>query len=107
MKQDFGKNYRIKSDKEFEGVLKKGERISGKKLVIFRRKSEGGLKFGIRVNRAVKGAKRNRVKRILREIFRKNKDKFDPNEKVVVLYSSDDQDVDYKGLLDEFCSLLR
>ena len=53
------------------------------------RSADGGQKFGIKIARGTKGAtKRNKIKRIIRETLRKNKDKFDPNEKVVVLLRS-------------------
>jgi ribonuclease P protein component len=107
MKEDFGRKLRIKSDKEFEDVLKRGGKIFGESLTIFRLSSKEGQKFGIRINRAIKGVKRNRVKRIIREILRKNKDKFGSNEKVVVLYRSEEIDVNYQKLLDEFHSLLK
>jgi len=107
MKEDFGRKLRIKSDKEFEEVLKKGGKTFGKNLTIVRLKADEGHKFGIRINRAIKGVKRNKIKRIIREILRKNKDKFGSNEKVVVLYRSKEIDVNYQKLLDEFHSLLK
>jgi len=107
MKEDFGKKLRIKSDKEFEEVLAKGGKTFGKNLTIVRLRADEGQKFGIRINRAIKGVKRNRIKRILREILRKNKDKFGSNEKMAVLYNSDKMDVKYQELLEEFQNLLR
>jgi ribonuclease P protein component len=107
MKEDFGKKLRIKSDKEFEEVLKEGGKTFGKNLTIVRLKADEGQKFGIRINRAIRGVKRNKIKRIIREILRKNKDKFGSNEKVVVLYRSEEIGVNYQKLLDEFHSLLK
>jgi len=107
--EGFSKKTRIKRDLEFEEVIKKGEKKVGKNLIIFRlKKQDSSLKFGIRVGKNVKDAvKRNRIKRILREILRKNKDKFSPQDMVVVLYRSSEADVGTEELLKEFCDLVR
>ena len=85
-------------------------------MVLYRLRSpDEGQKFGIKIARGTKGAiKRNKIKRIIRETLRKNKDKFDPNEKVVVLFRSPGKgmnrtshikEIDLDKLKCEFCTL--
>jgi ribonuclease P protein component len=92
MKGDCGfpKKIRVKKGSEFDQIIKEGSRKSGEYIVLYRlRSADGGQKFGIKIARGTKGAtKRNKIKRIIRETLRKNKDKFDPNEKVVILFRS-------------------
>jgi len=86
----FPKKIRVKKGSEFDQIIKEGSRRFGENLVLYRlRSSDEGQKFGIKIARGTKGAiKRNKIKRIVRETLRKNKERFDPNEKVVVLFRS-------------------
>lgn len=109
-KEGFPKKIRIKKRSEFEEIQKKGKKTFGKNLILYRLdSSEKPQKFGVKVNRNIKGAvKRNRIKRILREIIRKNKDKFKENERVLIYYRQDPSDklttvkISYQDLLSEF-----
>jgi ribonuclease P protein component len=114
----FPKEIRVKKQSEFDQVIKEGSRKSGEYLVLYRlRSSDEGQKFGIKIGRGTKGAvKRNKIKRIIRETLRKNKDKFDPNEKVVVLFRSPNKtannmvragDLDLGELREELESLIK
>jgi ribonuclease P protein component len=89
-KEDFPKKIRIKKNSEFNQIIKTGTKKLGENIVLYRLDSSGeGQKFGIKISRGIKGAvKRNKIKRIIRETLRMNKDKFDSNEKVVVLFKS-------------------
>ena len=86
----FPKRTRVKKKSEFNQIIKNGSKKFGKNIVLYRLRSSGeGQKFGIKITRGTKGAvKRNKIKRIVRETLRKNKVRFDPNEKVVVLFRS-------------------
>jgi len=86
----FPKKIRVKKESEFNQIIKNGTKKSGKDVTLFcLRSQDEGQKFGIKISRGMKGAvKRNKIKRIIRETLRKNKDQFDPNEKVVVLVKS-------------------
>ena len=63
-------DYRLKKEKDFNQVFKKGKRIFGKNLsLIYIPASE--LKVGYAVSKKHGGSvKRNRIKRVLRESFR-------------------------------------
>lgn len=86
----FPKRIRVKKESEFNQIIKRGSKKSGKNIVLYRlRSSDEGQKFGIKITRGIKRAvERNKIKRIIRETLRKNKDKFESNEKVVVLFRS-------------------
>jgi ribonuclease P protein component len=106
-KEGFPREIRIKKKYEFDEILKKGKKISGENLTLYRLDTnQGKQKFGIKLNKKIKGAvKRNRIKRLLREILRKNKNKFRESEKVLVFYRSDTVKVSYRDLLSEFENL--
>jgi ribonuclease P protein component len=86
-REDFPKKIKVKKSSEFNRIMKSGTKKLGGNIVLYRiRSPEEGQKFGIKISKGIKGAvKRNKIKRIIRETLRKNKDKFDSNEKVVVL----------------------
>jgi len=97
-KENFPRKIKIKKNSEFNQIIKTGTKKLGENIVLYRLDSSGeGQKFGIKFSRGVKGAvKRNKIKRIIRETLRKNKDKFDLNEKVVVLVKSPTKGVNRK-----------
>ncbi len=107
-KEGFPKGIRIKKKTEFEQIVKKGKKTVGKSLILYTLDSEEkSQKFGINLNRNLKGAvRRNRIKRLLREILRKNKDKFKEHEKVLILYKSATGEESYQELLSEFEDLV-
>ena len=86
----FPKRIRVKRQPVFAQIISEGSKKSGQYLVLYRLRSpDDGQRFGIKIGRGTKGAvKRNKIKRIIRETLRRNKDKFDPREKVVVLFRS-------------------
>src|SRR4030043_2079822 len=103
-REGFPESIRIKKKKEWEKVVKKGERLSSRNLSVLRLKTEEKkTKFGIGIRSGIKGAvKRNRIKRLLREIVRKNKEKFSPGEKIILIYRSKEVGISYQELLNEF-----
>lgn len=107
-KEGFPKEIRIKKDLEFKEVIKKGEKKIGENLILFiLKKDNTSLKFGIRIDKTIKKAtKRNRIKRIIREILRKRKDKFLPGERVVIVYKSLKENVKLKELQKDFDNLV-
>lgn len=107
-KEGFPKAIRVKKKSEFDNIIRKGEKTTGKNLILYRLNShEKEQKFGIKVNRNIKGAaKRNRIKRLLREVIRKNKDKFKETETVLLFYRSSAAQMTYQDLLSEFEGLV-
>ena len=72
-------DYRLKKDKDFNTVFKKGKRLfSSEMTVIYIPSNE--LKFGIAVGKKIGGSvRRNHVKRLFRESFRSFAPKIDAN----------------------------
>ena len=75
MNQQLGGPDRLRRKADFERVYSKGRRIPGRFFIGYLLLQEGGpLRVGVVASRRVGGATiRNRAKRRLREIFRKNK----------------------------------
>ncbi len=114
----FPRRIRVKRQSEFDKIINEGSRKSGEYIVLYRLRSfEEGQKFGIKMARGTKGAaKRNKIKRIIRETLRKNKEKFEPNEGVVVLFRSPSKgtsrtvhtkEIDFDKLKDELENLIK
>lgn len=97
-KEDFPKKIRVKKNSEFNRIIKNGTKELGEKIVLYRLCTpDKGQKFGIKISKGIKGAvKRNKIKRIIRETLRKNKDKFEVSEKVVVVIRSLSKDMNQK-----------
>lgn len=108
-KEGYPKRFRIKKESDFQqtflhGVKKKGERVTVFRLL---REDESGPKFGIKVGRGIKNAViRNRIKRNIREVFRKNQGLFQPNENVVVLVRSTAEEIDIRKLKQELQDII-
>jgi ribonuclease P protein component len=87
-KEGFPKGIRVKKESEFRRIMGNGIRKKGKNLILFRLEGneEEGLRFGIKISGGIKKAvDRNRIKRAIREVLRKNKSRFAKNESVVVV----------------------
>jgi ribonuclease P protein component len=117
-REDFPKKIKVKKSSEFHRIIKSGAKKLGENIILYRlRSSEEGQKFGIKISKGIKEAvKKNKIKRIIRETLRKNKDKFDPHEKVVVLVKLStkcingripDREIDLDKLKEELGSLIQ
>jgi ribonuclease P protein component len=73
--QNIKKDERIRRFLEFKKIFKYGKRIEDKRFVIYFLKNDENIsRFSIVVGRRIgKAVIRNRIKRIIREIYRKNK----------------------------------
>jgi len=70
------KDYLLKKKSEYDNVYRKGKRVHGENfsLILLPNNSEHN-RLGISIHGQLKGAtKRNRIKRIIREFFRLNRD---------------------------------
>jgi ribonuclease P protein component len=73
-RETFSRGDRLRKRREFEECYASGVRVSGRYLQIFLRPAPDPPRLGISVPRRVgNAATRNRVRRRLREIFRRNR----------------------------------
>jgi len=78
-RETFSRGDRLRKRREFEECYASGVRVSGRHLQLFllSRQAAGPPRLGISVSRRVGGAvTRNRLRRRLREIFRRNREAF-------------------------------
>jgi len=109
-KEEFPKGIRVKKESEFKRIIENGAKNRGENLIVFRLQVVDieGQKFGIKIARGMKKAvTRNKIKRVIREVLRKSKDKFSKNEGVVVVCKSTAGEVNPGKLKEELESLIR
>ncbi|MGH9317285.1 MAG: ribonuclease P protein component [Thermoanaerobaculia bacterium] len=78
-RETFFRGDRLRKRREFEECYASGVRVSGRHLQLFllSRQAAGPARFGLSVSRRLGGAvTRNRLRRRLREIFRRNREVF-------------------------------
>ena len=98
--------FRIVRASEYRALYKSGRKVHSEKLVLFcRANSIGHTRLGITVSRKVGGAViRNRIKRLLREIFRRSISQLPNQFDIVVNAKSGCVGASYEALRDEFLS---
>jgi ribonuclease P protein component len=102
--QSFPRSCRLRSRREFVEVYDKGHRVGSPSFTIFGLPNgRGYCRLGLAVSRKVGGAvRRNRVKRLLREIFRCHRAGLEPALDLVVNARPSIVDRDLRQLEAEF-----
>lgn len=79
----------LKKNYEFKNVLSKGKFFIGKYIIVYIKDNNKKENFiGIAVNTKIgKAVKRNRIKRVIRESYRINKDKLKKGKDIVFLWN--------------------
>lgn len=103
----FKKEERLRKKREFEKAFAEGKKISNRNLVIYIRQNESGFsRLGIVVSRKFGNApRRNRFKRIIREIFRLNKEIIPKGIDIIVIPTKNTE-MKFTSLKDAFIGLL-
>ena len=87
----------LKKNYEFKRVLSKGKFYLGKHIVLYLRDNSKGENYlGIAVNTKVgKAVKRNRIKRLIRESYRLNREHLKQGKDIVFLWN---RNAEYEGI---------
>ncbi len=107
MRFGFPKRDRIRKSSEFRRVFGKRRIFCTEHLKLYvlkSRESRLGLAVSKRLGKAVK---RNRIKRILREIFRKNREKFDYQADIIIKPEPSFSMLEYKEAERVVCALFK
>lgn len=101
-KETLSKKERLKKKKEFEFVFKEGKKlwIDSVLLIIYRPNNLNYQRLGIVVSKKLKKAtQRNKVKRWIRELFRRNKDLFPENCDIIIIPHPNVLNFDYNSFV--------
>ena len=98
---------RLHNSADYRDTFDSGIRYRSKSFIIFiRKKKNGPTRLGLTVNRKVGGAvTRNRIKRILRDIFRLNYNQLLSHTDIVVIVKKTAVFYDYDQLKQEFMNV--
>lgn len=103
----FSANQRLRKAKDFQQVRESGFRINcGSFIAILRKNALGVNRFGVIASSKVGNAvKRNRAKRIFREIFRLNQQHLGESIDIVIIVRYNFEDYGFKDLTARFLRL--
>ncbi len=102
-REGLSRKERLSLDKDFEKVFKEGKKvwIGRFLLLIYRPNGLGFRRLGLAVSRKIGTAvERNRVKRLLRELFRKNKGLFPEGADLILIPHPNLKKLSYDELLE-------
>jgi ribonuclease P protein component len=100
---------RLRRKRDFEAIAKEGIRRHTKNFMIITRKNDQGFSRvgAVASKRLGKAVERNRVKRLMREFFRRNKDRLPRSTDYVIVGKKGAQDLPYDHVVDELSTLLK
>ncbi len=101
--QSLGKKERIRKRQDYVRIYAEGRRINSRNFtVITCRNRIESRRLGITVSKKVGNAvQRNRIKRLLREFFRLNKNRFSPSHDIVIIAKRAIRPLTYKDVYTE------
>jgi len=102
-KEGLSKKERLRKNKEFEKVFKNGKKlwIDSILLIMYTPNELNYRRLGIVVSKKIKKAtQRNKIKRWIRELFRRNKDWFPENCDIIIIPHPNLLNLKYKEFLE-------
>ncbi len=100
------KNIILKKNQEFSEIFKKGRIFSSAYFIAYTLNNDS-VKIGFTTPKTIKNKpQRNKIKRITRELWRKNYRNYVLNRKIVIISKISLLSVNYKELEDDFNKLL-
>jgi len=102
------KEERLRRKRDFQSIARDGTRRNTKNfLIIMRRNDLGFSRVGAVASKKMgKAVERNRVKRLIREFFRRNKDKLPPSTDYLIVGKKGAQSLNYVQVVEELRPLL-
>jgi ribonuclease P protein component len=103
------KEERLRRKGDFATIAKEGVRRHTKNFLVIARKNDRGFsRVGAVASKKLgKAVERNRVKRLVREFFRRNKNGLHPSTDYVIVGKKGAQDLQYAQVADELSALLK
>ena len=101
--QSFTREERIRKRNDFITVYRTGVRIATRHFVVYVCKNQlGSRRLGVSIGKKIGNAvKRNRIKRLLREFFRLNKDILPDSHDFVIVATRDASSLHYRVICEE------
>jgi len=99
----------LRRKRDFETIAKEGTRRYTKNFLIIARKNEQGFsRVGAVASKKLgEAVERNRVKRLMREFFRRNKHRLPASTDYVIVGKKGAQDLQYAQVVDELSAPLK
>ena len=104
------KEYRIKRNKEFQCIFKKGKSFANRQLVIYymKRIDNRHFRIGLSVGKKIGNAvTRNRIKRYLRQAFHELEGQVKNEYDIVIIARAQTKDIDFHQMKRSLTHLLR
>jgi ribonuclease P protein component len=100
---DFPDSQKISKRADFQKILREGKKVHTKHFIVVCCKADHGtVRLGLAVSRKVGNAvKRNRVKRVIREFFRRNKSLFAISSDAVIIAKQGAHELSYQQVTAE------
>lgn len=106
--QRFPPRYRLRARREFVALQRDGQRQAAAHFVVITRPTAGPSRLGVTTSRKVGNAPtRNRIRRLVRECFRRLRPRIDPPRDVLVIARPGAPTVRYADVVHELTRALR